>query len=212
MSRDALNNELSFRAKSRNLASIKLMDAGSLYFAPSTASHSSPSDPVAEEGVASKPVATLGHVRGWGGVEDTDWGRSEAEAVLKQQPSAAEGVASQWLAALLRQKGGKVFEKDGEIWWDHSDAFHSQLITARVEASGKRFVASCKEGSAATPLLQWTAWILFLALSAASVWWLRSGWCAAIIFVLLLVTLWVVLRPAQKSVRRMIRLAEELHG
>lgn len=31
-----------------------------------------------------KPVVTLGHVRGWGGVEDTDWGpkkQSEASAL-----------------------------------------------------------------------------------------------------------------------------------
>lgn len=127
-------------------------------------------------------------------------------------PSAAEGAAKQWLIGLLRQKGGNVFEKDGEIWWEHSDVFHYQLITAKVEASGDRFVASCKEGSAATPLLKWLSWILFLVLSAGSIWWLRSGWCAAIIFVLLLFTLWLVLRPAQKSVRRMLRLAEELHA
>lgn len=124
----------------------------------------------------------------------------------------ANGAAKEWLADYLRRKGGKVFEKDGEIWWEHSDLLHYQLITAKVEPSGDRYVASCKEGSAATPLLRWTAWLLFLALSAGSVWWLRSGWCAAIIFVLLLLTLWVVLRPAQKSVRRMLRLAEELHA
>ena len=133
-------------------------------------------------------------------------------AASSSSPSApaAEG-AKQWLEEYLSKKGGHVFEKDGEIWWEHSDAFHYQLITAKVEASGERFVASCKEGSAATPLLRWLAWILFLALSVASVWWLRSGWCAAIIFVLLLFTLWLVLRPAQKSVRRMLRLAEDLH-
>ena len=186
MSRDALNN-------------IKRMDAGSLYFAPA-----------AEEGVGEKPVATLGHVRGRGDCEAVDWGRRSPATVLNQQPSAAEG-AKQWLEEYLSKKGGHVFEKDGEIWWEHSDAFHYQLITAKVEASGERFVASCKEGSAATPLLRWLAWILFLALSVASVWWLRSGWCAAIIFVLLLFTLWLVLRPAQKSVRRMLRLAEDLH-
>lgn len=124
----------------------------------------------------------------------------------------ANGAAKEWLAGFLQQKGGRVFEKDGEIWWEHSDLLHYQLITAKVEPSGDRYVASCKEGSAATPLLRWTAWLLFLALSAGSVWWLRSGWCAAIIFVLLLLTLWVVLRPAQKSVRRMLRLAEELHA
>ena len=111
----------------------------------------------------------------------------------------------------MQERGGKVFNQDGEIWWEHSDVFHYQLITAKVEASGDRFVASCKEGSAATPLLKWLSWILFLALSVASVWWLRSGWCAAIIFALLLATLWLVLRPSQKSVRRMLRLAEELH-
>ena len=111
----------------------------------------------------------------------------------------------------MQMRGGTVFNQDGEIWWEHSDVFHYQLITAKVEASGERYVASCKEGSAATPLLKWLSWILFLALSVASVWWLRSGWCAAIIFALLLVTLWVVLRPSQKSVRRMLRLAEELH-
>lgn len=116
------------------------------------------------------------------------------------------------LKRYMQGHGGRVTEHDGELWWEHSDAFHYQLITARVEPSCDHFAASCKEGSAATPLLRWGAWILFLVLSVACLWWLRSGWCAAIIFVLLLVTLWVVLRPAQKSVRRMIRLAEELHG
>ncbi len=116
------------------------------------------------------------------------------------------------LCQYMSAHGGKVFETEGEIRWEHSDVFHYQLITAKVEASGDRFVASCKEGSAATPLLKGLSWILFLALSAGSIWWLRSGWCAAIIFVLLLLTLWLVLRPSQKSVQRMLRLAEELHS
>ena len=116
------------------------------------------------------------------------------------------------LCQYMSAHGGKVFETEGEIRWEHSDVFHYQLITAKVEASGDRFVASCKEGSAATPLLKGLSWILFLALNAGSIWWLRSGWCAAIIFVLLLFTLWLILRPAQKSVRRMLRLAEELHS
>ena len=116
------------------------------------------------------------------------------------------------LRQCMSAHGGKVFETEGEIRWEHSDVFHYQLITAKVEASGDRFVASCQEGSAATPLLKGLSWILFLALSAGSIWWLRSGWCAAIIFVLLLLTLWLVLRPSQKSVQRMLRLAEELHS
>ncbi|MBR6457206.1 MAG: hypothetical protein IKS71_01280 [Bacteroidales bacterium] len=99
----------------------------------------------------------------------------------------------------------------GDWIWDSSDLWHYQIITAHIEPSGEGFVAECREGSAATPLLKWLAWFLFVALTVGAAWWLRSGWVVAIGFGLLLLTLWVVLRPAQKNVRRMLRLSKEWH-
>ena len=99
----------------------------------------------------------------------------------------------------------------GDWIWDCSDLWHYQIITAHIEPSGEGFVAECREGSAATPLLKWLAWFLFVALTVGAAWWLRSGWVVAIGFGLLLLTLWVVLRPAQKNVRRMLRLAARYH-
>lgn len=109
----------------------------------------------------------------------------------------------------------------GDWIWDSSDLWHYQIITAHVEPFGApggaengtpgAFIASCREGSSATPLLKGVAWGLFVALTLGAAWWLRSGWVVAIGFGLLLLTLWVVLRPAQKNVRRMLRLSREWH-
>jgi len=124
----------------------------------------------------------------------------------------------------MRKQGGKVIvatgdEADGSgyvpeagtLIWDHSGPFHYQVITAHVEPWGEGYAAVCREGSSAKPLLKWLAWGLFLILLGGSVWWLRSAWCVAIGFALLLPTLWLVLRPSRKSVRRMLRLSDDLH-
>lgn len=100
----------------------------------------------------------------------------------------------------------------GDWIWDSSDLWHYQIITAHVEPSGDGYVAVCREGSAATPLLKAFAWSGWLAASVAAGIFLPGGWAVLLILALLFFSSWVVLRPSQKSVRRMLRLAERFHG
>lgn len=117
----------------------------------------------------------------------------------------------QIITARVEQWGAGGGPNDGPLPANKAENEGGGPGNGPLPAVTARYAAVCREGSAAKPLLKWVAWLLFLGLLGGSIWWLRSGWCVAIGFALLLLTLWLVLRPSRKSVRRMLRLSEELH-
>ena len=72
-----------------------------------------------------------------------------------------------------------------------------------------QWVAVCREGSAATPLLKALVWGAWLSAAVLAGIFLPGGWAVLLILALLLFTAWIVLRPSQRSVRRMLRMAGE---
>lgn len=155
---------------------------------------------------------------------------------LPSDSAALSASAEEWHTSRMIQQGGKVAVATGEeadgsgyrlaagdLIWDHSDLLHYQVIVARVEPWGVsivpkngteltpetdfQWVAVCREGSAATPLLKALAWGAWLAASVLAGVFLAGGWAVLLILALLLFTAWIVLRPSQRSVRRMLRMA-----